>query len=56
MAGVPCLEGVFPYSEVQRIMDNGHMEPPTHVDRMTDRHNSKHNLPATWLAGGNNYK
>ena len=40
------------YSEVQCIMANGHTGTPF-PDRMMDRHDRKHYLPATLLAGDN---
>ena len=40
------------YSEVQCIMANGHTGAPF-PDRMMDRHDRKHYLPATLLVGDN---
>ena len=46
------LELVSLYTEVQCIMCYGHMGTPP-MDRHTDKHNWKHYLPVTSLAGGN---
>ena len=40
----------FHNSEIQCIMDNGHMGTPM----WTDRHDQEYYLPSTLLAGGNN--
>ena len=48
------------YGKVQCIMSNGHMgllhPSPTPLDRMIDRHDWKHLLPTTLLAGGKHAK
>ena len=55
---VPMSEGQVQealYNEVQCIMGNGHMltPPSPWTDRMTDRHDWKHYLPAASLTPGN---
>ena len=46
------MSGKFLYIEVQSNMGNGHIWTPPPVNRMMDRHDWKHYVPATSLVGG----